>query len=76
VTDIFSPEALQKHVNGLLTGVPAGHRQVIVGYWNTEGKWQVAYAAKIGHHWVAGAKLDGDLKAGLVQGEVQVQASW
>lgn len=76
MSGIFSPEALQKQVAGLLAGVPSGHRQVIVGYYDTEGRWQVAYAARIGEHWVAGAKLDGDLKAGTVVGSVQVQASW
>lgn len=73
---IFDQAALQKAVEAELAIVPPNKTTALVGYVLLSGAWRVSYVRRIGDHWDLGAVLEGDLKAGRIQGGVQVRASW
>lgn len=72
----FSQEALRRQVDLAIAAIPPGKKRVALGYVNTDGVWCIAYAERVNNTWKWGAQLEGDMKAGKIQGEVFVQGSW
>lgn len=76
VSDLFSPGALQKHVDAALKDVPHAKQHVEVRYRTKDNTLVVSYAARFQNGWILGASLSADMKADNICGEIAVSRSW
>ncbi len=76
MSSIFSDAALRQYTDAVAAQIPPGKHGALIGWATTDGKWRVTAVQRIGEHWQLAALLEGDVKAGKVQGGVQVIGSW
>lgn len=72
---IFSPEALQRHIDQHLQKIPPAHRFAVFGYYATDGTAIFTVVARPVEGWTIGAVLTQAPGIGL-SGGAWVQASW
>jgi hypothetical protein len=72
---IFSPDALQKHVDKALGLIPTGCTRAILAYAKTDGTVCLAFAYAPNAHWTLGAVVSHAPHEGWT-GEVAFKGTW
>lgn len=75
MSEIFSRGALQKYVDAAMQGVPPHHGIVRLKV-TLDGKITFTTAARIDDHWLIQGGLSYDMRERLLEGEIEVLASW